>query len=147
MRHHPLPLRALAALLAITFATPATACRLQAAFMAPAASQLPGSQPLSFALRFRNAAASGPCAANAVSLLRQGEPPVSSAQYIGAVGPPQPLPALAPGQEVTVKLVEASPPASGSHVYRIAYQRPVPVDRDTSPTRTLGFALTATLGN
>lgn len=133
-------------LLAWPLASPA--CELQAAFVAPSTTRLSSAKPVYFALQFRNAGSRSACAANAVSLVRHADPPGSSASTIGAVAPAQALPALAPGQVATVKLVEASPPASGFHVYRIAYQSAV-VDgnaADHQPTLKLEFFRSATLG-
>ncbi|HNT38166.1 MAG TPA: hypothetical protein PKO45_03500 [Rubrivivax sp.] len=124
------------------------ACELQASFVAPSTTRLSSAKPVYFALQFRNAGSRSACAANAVSLVRHADPPGSSAWTLGAVAPAQALPALAPGQQATVKLVEASPPASGVHVYRIVYQGAV-VDSDAAdhqPTLTLEFFRSATLG-
>lgn len=138
----------LVALLAAAGLPPAVACQLQASFVAPAATRLSSAKPVYFALQFRNAGSQSACAANAVSLVRQADPPGSGVAAIGAVAPAQALPALAPGQQATVKLVEASPPASGLHVYRVAYQRPV-IDGDPAdhqPVLRLEFFRSATLG-
>ena len=127
---------------------PAAACELQAAFVAPSSTRLSSAKPVYFALQFRNAGSRSACAANAVSLVRQADPPGSGVAAVGAVAPAQPLPALAPGQQATVKLVEASPPATGFHVYRVAYQAMV-IDgnpADHQPTLKLEFFRSATLG-
>lgn len=138
----------LVASLASAMLAPAAACELQASFVAPTATRLSSAKPVYFALQFRNAGSQSACAANAVSLVRQADPPGSSVAAIGAVAPAQALPALAPGQQATVKLVEASPPATGFHVYRVAYQRPV-IDGDPAdhqPVLRLEFFRSATLG-
>lgn len=136
-------------LLVSTWMHCAAACELQASFVAPSAARLSSAKPVYFTLQFRNTGSRSSCAANAVSLVRQAEPPGSGATAIGAVVPAQPLPALAPGQQATVKLIETSPPATGFHVYRVVYQNAV-VDSnaaDHQPTLTLEFFRSYTLGS
>jgi hypothetical protein len=134
--------------LATIVLAPAAACQLQASFVAPTATRLSSAKPVYFALQFRNAGSQSACAAHAVSLVRSADPPGSGVAAIGAVAPAQPLPALAPGQQATVKLVEASPPATGFHVYRVVYQ-PHAIDSnpvDHQPVLRLEFFRSATLG-
>jgi len=135
----------------------ATACDLKAEFTAPVASSLNAAQPITWMLRFSNAAPKGDCAANQVSLLRQpsGGGGLSTGgtgamlPAVGGVGPAQKLPALPPGRSVDLTFVEQRPPTTGSYVYRPQYLAAV-VDANASnhhPEKTVTFSVTLTLGN
>lgn len=130
------------------FALPAAACDLKAEFVAPTGGTHNGANPLPWEIRISNVAAAGDCPGNQVSLVRQpADPAQPGAVAIGGVGPAT-LPALAPKQSVTLRLVEASPPKSGTYVYRLSYASKF-LDanvRNHQPTKSISFHAAYTIG-
>lgn len=130
------------------FALPAAACDLKAEFVAPTGPTHNGANPLPWEIRFSNIAATGDCPGNQVSLVRQAADPAQPGTIaIGGVGPAT-LPALTPKQSVTLRLVEASPPKSGTYVYRLSYASKFldANERNHRPSKAISFHAAYTIG-
>lgn len=130
------------------FALPAAACDLKAEFIAPTGSTHNGANPLPWEIRFSNVATAGDCPANQVRLVRQpADPAQAGSLAIGGAGPLA-LRALAPKETVTLRLVDNSPPKSGTYVYRPSYATKFldSNERNHQPTRSMSFHAAYTIG-
>lgn len=96
-------------------------CDLKAEFVAPAASSLPGAQPVTWTLRFKNEG-SAACAGNKIKLNRYSGGTASGyGSAVGGSGAFQDLPALTAGQTADLSFPESAPPQTGTFTYKAAY--------------------------
>jgi hypothetical protein len=143
---HPSSPSALAAALAgaalLLGASPALAqCDLKAEFVAPAANNVPGAQPLTWTMRFKNEG-SAACAANKLKLNRYSGGTASGyGTAVGGSGAFQDLPALNAGQTADLSFPESAPPQSGTFTYKAAYSKPHNDANNFNhhPTKTIVF--------
>jgi hypothetical protein len=98
-------------------------CDLKAEFVAPVASSLPGAQPVTWTMRFKNEG-SAPCAGNKIKLNRYSGGTASGyGTAVGGSGAFQDLPALNAGQTADLSFPESAPPQTGTFTYKAAYSK------------------------
>lgn len=116
-------------------------CDVEAKFGAPHGSSLPGGQPVTWTVEYRNIG-SQPCNNARVALHRYTRTCSGYGQRVGGSGAWQNLPALAPNQTATLQFPEQNPPQSGAHCYNLQYS-PNNYSDDNNPnhrpSRTVNF--------